>query len=73
MDVCERRNGVLLGLGCLLADAPQSYEGCKAWCSRQDVGWDVPGATGVKCECEHGQYGCMSVHSLQEYVSVTTF
>lgn len=27
----------------------------------------------MKCECEYVQYGCMSVHSLQECVSVITF
>lgn len=34
------------------------------------MGWAVPGATGVKCECEYGWYGYMSVYSPQEYVSV---
>lgn len=33
----------------------------------------VLGATGVKCECEYGQYGCTSMHSLQERGNVQPF
>jgi len=33
----------------------------------------VLGATGVKCECEYGQYCCTSAHSLQERGNVQPF